>query len=73
MLLINFQAFRPAALLKEAPTQTFSCEYCKSQTLTFQKKFFFICFDNSPSKMMKNAFYFILKDLFILKIFKFLS
>ena len=27
----------------------------------------------SPSKMMKNAFYFTLKALFILKIFKFLS
>ena len=33
----------------------------------------FICFSDSPSKMMKNAFYFILKVLFILKIFKFLS
>ena len=33
----------------------------------------FICFNDSPSKMMKNAFYFILKSGFILKIFKFLS
>ena len=33
----------------------------------------FICFNVSPSKMMKNAFYFILKALFVLKIFKFLS
>ena len=31
---------------------------------------FFICFNDSPSKMMKNAFYFILKALFVLKIFK---
>ena len=37
------------------------------------KKFFIICFSDSPSKMMKNAFYFILKALFILKVFKFLS
>ena len=37
------------------------------------KKSFFICFIDSPSKMMENAFYFILKALFILKIFKFLS
>ena len=37
------------------------------------KKRFFICFNDSPSKMMENAFYFILKALFILKIFKFLS
>ena len=34
---------------------------------------FFICFNDSPSKMMKNAFYFILKALYILKILKFLS
>ena len=32
-----------------------------------------ICCNDSPSKMMKNASYFILKVLFILKIFKFLS
>ena len=34
---------------------------------------FFICFNDSPSKTMKNTFYFILKGLFVLKIFKFLS
>ena len=33
----------------------------------------FICFKDSPSKMLKNAFYFILKVIFVLKIFKFLS
>ena len=33
----------------------------------------FICFYESPLKMVKNAFYFILKALFVLKIFKFLS
>ena len=37
------------------------------------KKFCFICFIESPLKMMKNAFYFILKALFVLMIFKFLS
>ena len=37
------------------------------------KKFPFICFNESPLKMMKNAFNFILKALFILKTFKFLS
>ena len=35
-------------------------------------KNFFICFNNSPSKMVKNS-YFILKALLVLKIFKFLS
>ena len=37
------------------------------------KKFLFICFNESPLKIMKNAFYFILKALFVLKITKFLS
>ena len=37
------------------------------------QKFCFISFNDSPSKMLKNAFYFILKALFVLKIFKFLS
>ena len=32
-----------------------------------------LCFIESPLKMMKNAFYFILKALFVLKIYKFLS
>ena len=34
---------------------------------------FILCFNDSPSEMMKNAFYFILKAFFVLKIFKFLS
>ena len=37
------------------------------------KKTFFICFDDIPSKIMKNAFQFILKTFFVLKIFKLLS
>ena len=32
-----------------------------------------VCLIEDPLKMMKNAFYFILKALFVLKIFKFLS
>ena len=40
--------------------------------LTLQKNYFYL-FQWKPFKMMKNAFYFILKALFILKIFKFLS
>ena len=32
-----------------------------------------ICFNKSPLKIMKNAFYFTLKALFVLKIFKILS
>ena len=37
------------------------------------KKIIFICYNESPLKIMKNAFYFTLKALFVLKIFKFLS
>ena len=37
------------------------------------KIFFIICFNDSLSKMMKTVFYFILKALFVLKIFRFLS
>ena len=35
------------------------------------KKICIICFFESPLKMMKNAFYFILRALFVLKIFSF--
>ena len=45
---------------------------CKSYTLKpgshIPKKFGFFCFSESPLKIIKNAFYFILKALFILKI-----
>ena len=37
------------------------------------RKICFICFNESPLQMTKNAFYFILKALFILKVFNFLS
>ena len=35
-------------------------------------KEFFICFNESPLKIMKNTFYFILKALLVLKTIKFL-
>ena len=41
--------------------------------LSRSKKICIICLIESPLKMMKNAFYSILKALFVLKIFKFLS
>ena len=51
--------------------------YYKSVTtkvgLSPSKKFGIICLIESLLKEMKNAFYFILKALFVLKIFKFLS
>ena len=41
--------------------------------LSHSKNNCFICFSESPLKMTENAVYFILKALFVLKIFKFLS
>ena len=37
--------------------------------LSPSKKLLIICFNDSPSKMIKNGFYFILKGLFVLKTF----
>ena len=56
-----------ATEVQELPLST-SLSILKSNS-HFQKKIF-ICFNDSPSKMMKNAFYFILKVLFVLKMFK---
>ena len=39
--------------------------------LSPSKKTCFTCFIESTLKLMKNPFYFILKTLFVLKIFKF--
>ena len=41
--------------------------------LSLSEKFAFIYFNESPLKMMKNAFYCMLKVLFVLDIFTFLS
>ena len=46
--------------------------YLKSDS-HLPNKIIFICFNESPLKMMKNAFHVIVKALFVLKIFKFLS
>ena len=40
---------------------------------SLSKKIYFICFNESLLKMMKNAFYVILKALSVLKVFKTLS
>ena len=60
------------AILKVA--NNISTSWCLFKVgLSPSKKFFLICFNYSPSPMMKNDFYFMLKALFVLKIFKFLS
>ena len=35
---MNLQAFRAATLLKETPTQVFSCEYCGSPKKSYSEK-----------------------------------
>ena len=45
-------------------------DFLKVGLSPFKKKI--ICFSDSPSKKMKNPFYFILKALSVLKRFKFL-
>ena len=44
----------------------------KTRTLFFQKKVLFVSLNESSLKVMKNAFYFKLKALFVLGIFTFL-
>ena len=54
-------------------TSVFLMNIAKIPPPPFPSPHIFICFNESPLKMMKNAFYFILKALFVLMIFKFLS
>ena len=65
--------------LQQSPALTRSCQwhvFCQLTGLKsdshLPKKIFYLLQCDGPSKMMKNA-YFILKALFVLKIFKFLS
>ena len=56
-----------------AGNPTFCLALCLKSGSHLPKKNFIICFFESPLKTMKNAFYFILKALFVLKTFKFLA
>ena len=49
----------------------FWCNYWKSLKSGTQLPNSFICFNESPLKVMENAFYFTLKTPLVLKIFKF--
>ena len=53
--------------------ENYSQEFQLKDGLSPSKKNCFISFYEISLKMMKNAFYFILKALFVLIIFKFLS
>ena len=50
MFLIKLQALRPAALLKKAPTQVFSCEYCE----IFKSTYFGGHLRTAPSEIRMN-------------------
>ena len=69
---------RPECKIISAPAlREYSKNYNNlSEKLKFglspSKKFCVNCFIESPLKMIKNTFHFILKALFVLKIFKFL-
>ena len=69
--ILQFSHFS-AATIKEL-AQPFSQTWCTDLILKAGLSPFFICFNVSPSEMMKNVFYFILKALFVFKVFKFLS
>ena len=62
----------PTHWLRACKQQPFG-KTCFEIELSLSKKKILICFDDSPPKMMKKAFNFILKALFVLKIFKFLK
>ena len=68
---VNFAKFLRNLFYRTHLGDCFSCflGILKSDQKTFQNFFYF---NDSPSKMMKNAFCFILKALVVLKIFKFL-
>ena len=55
------------------PVLNKSIQWTLKVGLSPSKKVSVICFIENPLKMMKDAFYFIVKALFILKIFKFSS
>ena len=54
-------------------TVVVSKAYVKFGLSPSKNLFYYHCFNDSPSEMMKNAFYFISKAFFVLKIFKLLS
>ena len=59
--------------VKQSEGYNRSLSPCIKVGLSPSEKDCFIFFDESPLKMMKDVFYFTLKALFVLKIFKLLS
>ena len=78
--LANGLVFESRCIVTQNCVKPNNCCICVSLPLKYikvvlspSKKILFICFNESLLKMIKNVFYFILKALFILMIFKFLS
>ena len=65
-LILNLKLIKPTFYLERANAKLKPDPH-------LPKNYFSICFNESPSKMMKNVLYFILKAIFVLKIFKFWS
>ena len=63
-----FQTNRPLSFQKTRATETGN-----KVGLSPFKENCVVCFNESPLKVMRDAFYFILKAIFVFKIFKFLS
>ena len=70
-LLLSITVFRNTWLGKTHYSLCYSANILKSDS--HLPKIFFICFNESPLKLMKNAFNLMLKALFVLKITEFLS
>ena len=73
MLLQKIVFFTVREILKNKISKKVLIQQKRKVGLSPSEKICFDCFIEIPLKMMKNAFYFNLKALFVLKIFKFLS
>ena len=72
--IIYKEEVRTAMTFEHIPhTVVASKAYVKVGLSPSKNLFDYYCFNDSPSEMMKNAFYFISKAFFVLKIFKLLS
>ena len=69
MFLKNYEIFALKNFLNKALVK----KCCLKSGSYLPKKICFVYFNEMPLKMMKNAFYFISKSRFVLKISKFLS
>ena len=72
-MFVDVDMCKTVLIAGESTDYEFSAAIFIKVGLSPSKEICVICLIESPLKMMKNAFYFILKALFVLKIFKFLS